>query len=361
MSPLDLPLTLNEEQVSLFQSQLLTWFKDHGRHDLPWQTNKTPYRVWVSEIMLQQTQVKTASPYYLRFMTEFPSLSSLAKASQDDVLALWSGLGYYSRARNLHKAAQVAVADFNGNLPINLEQLVSLPGIGRSTAGAILALSSNQRTPIQDGNVRRVLSRVFLIEGDLSKANKQKLLWQLADDLTPEHDVADYTQAIMDLGATLCTRSKPNCTDCPFANFCQAKAVDKQADYPQKKQTKPIPRRSEYFLLCLANDQLLMEQRPNSGIWGKLWCPPNFQSIDEAKQFCNLRQIDCTAMTRLEPIIHRFSHYQLTLNPIVVQTTRANQVAESGQQWLMPEQWLKRGIPTPIKQILNLIQTDNKG
>ncbi|NNJ72864.1 MAG: A/G-specific adenine glycosylase, partial [Enterobacterales bacterium] len=190
-------LPLNKSQIAHFQTHLLTWFDVHGRHNLPWQIDKTPYRVWVSEIMLQQTQVTTVIPYFERFMTSFPTLTDLAIAEQDEVLSHWSGLGYYARARNMHKAAQIILKDYAGELPQSHDEMVSLPGIGRSTAGAILAISSNQNTPIQDGNVRRVLSRLFAIEGDLTKADKQKQLWQIATELTPAERVADYTQAIM--------------------------------------------------------------------------------------------------------------------------------------------------------------------
>ena len=351
MKPYQLPLT--RAQINHFQNELLIWFDEHGRHDLPWQQNKSPYRVWISEIMLQQTQVTTVIPYYEKFMASFPTLIDLAQASQDEVLSHWSGLGYYARARNMHKAAQLTVTDFAGDLPDNLDEMMSLPGIGRSTAGAILAISSNQNTPIQDGNVRRVLSRLFAIEGDLSKAEKQKQLWEIATDLTPIERVADYTQAIMDLGATLCTRTKVGCDRCPFTTSCQAYLQNKVVELPNKKAKKQIPVKQEYFLFWFDGEELLMQQRPQSGIWGGLWCPPAFETKDELTNY--LRQLNAVEPEldiASEPYRHVFSHYKLDIVPVYVKSSKPNIISESNHQWLTITDWLKAGLPTPIKQLL---------
>jgi A/G-specific adenine glycosylase len=301
--------------------------------------------------MLQQTQVKTVIPYYQQFMASFPELTDLANAEQDEVLSHWSGLGYYSRARNLHKAAIMANELFHGDLPDNLEDMMSLPGIGRSTAGAILAISRKQQTPIQDGNVRRVLSRLFAIEGDLSKADKQKLLWALATDVTPSKRVDDYTQAIMDLGATLCTRNKPGCDICPFNTQCQAVMQNRVAELPNKKVKKQTPLKSQYFLFWFDNDDLMMEQRPQTGIWGGLWCPPTFASELALKEYLVKRNIQAEFDT-LSPYRHVFSHFKLDMIPVFLKSNRLPEVAESKQRWQSTDDWLKAGLPAPIKELI---------
>ena len=349
MSLIEYPLTT--KAIHDLQQRLLDWFDSDGRHDLPWQEDKTPYRVWVSEIMLQQTQVKTVIPYYLKFMTSFPTLKDLANAEQDEVLSHWSGLGYYSRARNLHKAAQIAHKEFNDNLPDNLEDMMSLPGIGRSTAGAILAISRKQRTPIQDGNVRRVLSRLFAIDGDLAKADKQTLLWDIATELTPADRVDQYTQAIMDLGATVCTRSKFQCDLCPLMSLCNAYATERVALYPEKKRKKSSPVKQQYFLFWFDDHELQMTKRPSTGIWGGLWVPAVFDSLDALQQ--SLVDIDWQSTLQvLDPYRHVFSHFKLDMIPVVVKHSKPNIIAESAEQWQTIEHWLKAGIPAPIKQII---------
>lgn len=347
-------LPLSQHQIQSFQNTLLTWFDSHGRHDLPWQENKTPYRVWVSEIMLQQTQVKTVIPYYTRFMESYPYLSDLANADQDEVLSHWSGLGYYSRARNLHKAAKIAYQMHDGDLPHSLDEMMQLPGIGRSTAGAILAISRKQPTPIQDGNVRRVLSRLFALEGDLSKAGKQKMLWQIATDLTPVERVGDYTQAIMDLGATLCTRTKAGCQNCPFNANCQAHQQGRVADLPNKKPKKQTPLRQKYFLFWFDDDDLLLEQRPSSGIWGGLWVAPSFDTEQALNNYLIKRDI-AAATEQLDTHRHVFSHYKLDMIPILMRAKKAHHIAENNQRWQTTQEWLKAGLPAPIKQLLEEI------
>ena len=349
MSLIKQPLT--PRAVLDFQQTLLNWFDEHGRHDLPWQENKTPYRVWISEIMLQQTQVKTVIPYYMKFMSSFPTLQDSAQAAQDDVLSHWSGLGYYSRARNLHKAAQIAHQQFDNDLPDNLEDMMSLPGIGRSTAGAILAISRQQQTPIQDGNVRRVLSRLFAIKGDLTKADKQQLLWQIATELTPVERVDHYTQAIMDLGATVCTRTKYQCNACPFTASCTAFNTDRVHELPAKKQKKQAPLKQQYFLLWFDDEELLMAKRPSSGIWGGLWVPPAFGSIEELTDAIQKHGQEPQFQT-LETVRHVFSHYKLDMIPVLLNSPKPKMIEESSEQWQPIQIWLKAGIPAPIKQII---------
>ena len=255
-----------------FGERLIVWHDRHGRKTLPWQTDPAPYRVWVSEIMLQQTQVTTVIPYYERFMERFPDVESLAGAEVDEVLHHWSGLGYYARGRNLHKAARLVRDEHAGSLPEDLESLIALPGIGRSTAGAILALSGGRRFPILDGNVKRVLSRHSGIAGWPGEREVEKSLWCLAESLTPETNVAAYTQAIMDLGATLCVRSRPLCDACPVGSDCYARASGEQALFPGKRPKKERPTRHTSMVLALRPDgSVLLERRPPAGVWGGLW------------------------------------------------------------------------------------------
>ncbi len=351
-------LPLQQQQIEYFQNTLLDWFDRHGRHDLPWQHNKTPYRVWVSEIMLQQTQVKTVIPYYQKFMSSFPTLIDLANADQDEVLSHWSGLGYYSRARNLHKTAQLAAVEYAGDLPDNLEEMMGLPGIGRSTAGAILAISRKQRTPIQDGNVRRVLSRLFAIEGDLTKADNQRILWQIADYLTPASRVDDYTQAIMDLGATVCTRSKAACEVCAFEKACQANLQGRVNELPSKKTKKATPVKQSHFLFWFDGDELLLQQRPEAGIWGGLWVPPTFDDLEEVNRYLQQMNVSDPG-TVIASVRHVFSHYKLDIIPVLVNAAKPRQVAEKHGLWKTKDQWLKAGLPAPIKQLILQISESN--
>ncbi|OJX94599.1 MAG: A/G-specific adenine glycosylase, partial [Legionella sp. 40-6] len=258
-----------------FSTPLLKWYEIHGRKNLPWQLPRSPYRVWISEIMLQQTQVQTVIPYFERFMKVFPDIETLAYAQDDEVLALWSGLGYYSRARNLHKTAQIIVNEFASIFPQTLTQLINLPGIGESTAAAILSQAFNQRTAILDGNVKRVLSRFFMISGSVDQAATKRKLWSLADACMPEIQCADYTQAIMDLGATCCTPKNYNCVSCPVNTSCLAFNHGEQENYPTKKVKKQIPTVQKKFLVLTNHDgKIYLEKNPSTGIWGGLWCLP---------------------------------------------------------------------------------------
>lgn len=341
--------------MNSFASQVLTWFDDHGRHDLPWQINPTPYRVWVSEIMLQQTQVATVIPYYQRFMASFPDVRSLAEANEDLVLQHWAGLGYYARARNLHYAAQ-QVMGLGGEFPKTLDGLMTLKGVGRSTAGAILSLAWQQRGVIMDGNVKRVLSRHFAVAGDSSSSQIQQQLWTLAEENTPQQRFAAYTQAMMDLGATLCTRSKPLCLYCPVKATCQAYALGTPTAFPQKKQSKVLPTKTAYFLLIEnQQQQLLWLKRPPTGIWGGLWCLPQVDVEQLTELQTILEQQWHIKQLHLQPLAefrHTFSHYHLMIKPVRVYG-EFTQVLEQMSVWQRPKQAIEElGLPMPMQKIL---------
>jgi A/G-specific adenine glycosylase len=346
-----------------FSTRLLAWFDDHGRHDLPWQRDRSLYRVWVSEIMLQQTQVATVIPYFQRFMARFPDVAALAAAPLDEVLNLWTGLGYYARARNLHRAAGRVVAEHGGEFPVDFATVQELPGIGRSTAGAILAQALGQRHAILDGNVRRVLARRHLLDGDLTTSAAQARLWQLAEEMTPRQRLSDYTQAIMDLGATCCSRAKPACERCPVAENCGAQLTGRQGELPARKSARSRqadrPQRRTVMLLAMqSTGEVLLERRPESGIWGGLWCPPEFASAVEARDnSVMLLGSETWPAAPLATIHHSFTHFDLEIEPWVVQVP--SRVAETGPTaapatvWYnaaRPEQVL--GLPAPVKTLL---------
>lgn len=322
-----------------FAKRLLIWFEQNGRKNLPWQSEITPYRVWISEIMLQQTQVATVINYYERFMQRFPDVASLARASTDEVLHLWTGLGYYARGRNLHKAAQVIVDQHDGRFPENQQLLEALPGIGPSTAGAIRAIAMQQRGVILDGNVKRVLARFHAVTGHYSEAPVNKLLWQRAAEHTPTERIDHYTQAIMDLGATVCVRSKPHCQICPLSARCQALAEDRVHELPTKKTApvKPI-RRARFFVLRLPDNRVLLEQRQQSGLWGGLWNPPERSvevSIEAFLRQQGVAQQDVIATQTGEGFRHTFSHFHLDIEPIYVDLRRQPQILqEINQRWV---------------------------
>jgi A/G-specific adenine glycosylase len=337
-----------------FATLLLRWSRQDGRKGLPWQEQRTPYRVWVSEIMLQQTQVGTVVGYYLRFMERFPDVGSLASAGLDEVLHLWSGLGYYARARNLHRAAQVVVQRYGGEFPPTLEEVLSLPGIGRSTAGAILALSRRERHPILDGNVKRVLARYFAVAGFPGESAVERRLWELAEACTPHEDVDAYTQAIMDLGATLCTRSKPACLQCPVSAGCQARAAAEQERYPAPRPRKVRPLREGWLVLARRGSKVLLEQRAPTGIWGGLWGLPEFPTHEHAAQWCSEH---LAAPTRLEPgtpLRHAFSHFDYDMKPLVVSCAgkAAGLRDDDRYRWYDVTAPTALGVPKPITTLL---------
>lgn len=342
-----------------FSMKVLQWFDYAGRKSLPWQINPQPYRVWVSEIMLQQTQVTTVIPYFENFLSHFPDIQALADAPQDRVLHHWSGLGYYARARNLHKAAKQICDQHNGLFPKDFEQVLALPGIGRSTAGAILSLSLKQHHAILDGNVKRVLARVFTVDGWPGQAKVQDKLWQLSEKLTPKKHVAQYNQAMMDLGSTVCTRSKPKCELCPLNEECQALAEDNIAAYPGKKPKKALPVKSvQMIILHDKKGQVLLEKRPPVGIWGGLWSFPEIASEENVADWVQLQYPQQTITTRLLPIRrHTFSHYHLDIQPVLSQIqTKPGKVLEPDQYvWYNLANPDALGLATPVARLLNEI------
>lgn len=340
-----------------FAERVLEWFDQHGRTHLPWQQDRTAYRVWISEIMLQQTQVATVISYYEKFMTSFPTVQALADASEDEVLSHWAGLGYYSRARNLHKAAKLVCTDFNGEMPNTLDNMMLLSGIGRSTAGAILSLSQNQKHPILDGNVKRVLSRYHAVAGWPGKSAVLKQLWALAEQHVPDSRNADYTQVMMDLGATLCTRSKPNCEQCPLQADCQAYADGNPADYPGKKPKKTIPTKQAVLLLVMQdNGSTLIEKRPPTGIWGGLWSLPQFDDEEKARAWVKQHFTDTPVeFDHYAEITHTFSHFHLHAATYKVQLNtdyKTGIMEADAYLWYNNPHEFTGGFPAPIKKLL---------
>ncbi len=349
--------------MKTFARRLIKWQQQFGRHDLPWQHNPTAYRVWISEIMLQQTQVMTVIPYYQRFMRELPSLKKLAEAPLDQVLQLWSGLGYYSRARNLHKTAKMVQADFKGRFPKDTESLMTLPGIGKSTAGAIASFAFNQPTVICDGNVKRVLARTHAIEGWYGKSDVLKHYWQIAESLTPTSNTQTYNQGMMDLGATICTRSKPSCCECPLSKNCMAYQTDSIKNYPTPKAKSKSKRIEQlHFLLLINQDSdILLYRRPNHGIWGGLWSLPECKLDHDIATLCQ-QEIGCKvkSINHMTARSHQFSHYQLDLFPVIV-TTSNTKIDLEPHIWYNFDQSLPGGIAAPIQRILQEYQHEQQG
>ncbi len=344
------------ERAPDFAARLLAWFDANGRHDLPWQHPRTPYRVWVSEIMLQQTQVRVVIPYFERFVSALPDVRSLAAAPADQVLALWSGLGYYARARNLQAAARQCVALHEGQLPRDLAALMALPGIGRSTAGAILAQAWGERAPIMDGNVKRVLCRVFGVEGWPGQPAVEKRLWSIAESLLPASRMADYTQAQMDFGATLCTRHDPACVLCPLQRDCIALRDGRTGELPTPKPGKALPQRQALALLLRdAHGRVLLQKRPPTGIWAALWSLPEAPDHAQARAWFEAHvQGDYDALAPLEAIAHGFTHYRLHLQPLAGNAAcLAARVADDGDlRWLARHELASLGIPAPVRKLL---------
>jgi len=336
-------------------ARLLAWFDAHGRKDLPWQAERTPYRVWVSEVMLQQTQVGTVIPYFERFVRRFPDLAALAGADPDEVLHLWSGLGYYSRARNLHRAAGIVARDHGGELPPDLDGLMRLPGIGRSTAGAILALSHGQRHPILDGNVRRVLARYHAVDGWPGQTDVAKQLWALAEKHTPHGRVADYTQAVMDLGAMVCTRARPGCDGCPLAQGCEARRLDTVADFPARRPARAQPVRHTTFIIVRdGSGRVLLEQRPPAGVWGGLWSFPECGEAEDPVGWCRQRLgLDAREVSRLDGLRHTFTHFHLDITPVLLSIDGAGErVRDNGQLRWHRDGEARIGLPAPVARLL---------
>ncbi len=354
--------------MASFSSALIAWQREHGRNGLPWQ-GAEPYRVWLSEIMLQQTQVATVIPYYMRFIDSFPDIAALANASEEEVLAHWSGLGYYARGRNLHRAARMIVDIHDGQFPQNFEQILELPGIGRSTAAAICALGFHERRAILDGNVKRVLARYCGISGQTSKRVVEEELWRQAEALLPGNDVAVYTQALMDMGATLCTRSRPKCDSCPVQKDCTALQTGRVDELPTPKLRKVVPERSATFLLAMQNGEILLEKRSSTGIWGGLWCLPQFDDGDDVLDWCALHGIVIDKLIRhpraggdpvnligqceaLVPFTHTFTHFKLHITPLLLNLAH-KPPHQAEHVWLNVNEALQAAIPTPVRQLLS--------
>lgn len=338
-----------------FAARLLAWFDRCGRHDLPWQLERSAYRSWISEIMLQQTQLATVIPYFERFMGRFPDVVALAAAPVDEVLHLWSGLGYYARARNLHRAAQRVVAEHDGELPRDFETLQALPGIGRSTAGAILAQVHGQRHPILDGNVKRVLARYHAVEGWPGRSAVARRLWELAAEHTPAERVGDYTQAIMDLGATVCRRSRPDCAACPVASGCAARRMARQADFPAPRPPRERPlRRTRMLLLQDAAGAVLLERRPPSGVWGGLWCPPELGQASAKAWGDRVLGARVRAEPGLAPVRHGFTHFELEITPLRARLEQAPaRVLESDRWvWYNARSPAKLGLAAVVERLI---------
>ncbi|QSX32862.1 A/G-specific adenine glycosylase [Shewanella avicenniae] len=321
-----------------FSQRIIDWYRQFGRTTLPWQQHKTPYKVWISEIMLQQTQVATVIPYFERFMARFESVTALANADIDEVLHHWTGLGYYARARNLHKAAVIIRDKYHGEFPTQFDEVVALPGIGRSTAGAILSLASGQHHAILDGNVKRVLARHHAVAGWPGLPKVEQQLWQLADNLSPAEHIDQYNQAMMDIGATLCTRSKPACERCPVAFDCQAQRQGRQKDFPEKKPKKTIPVKNGFLLVLRQQQheqqQVLLQQRPPAGIWGGLWCFPEFSTEAELKAAA--AKINAAASLHPLPAFrHTFSHFHFDIQPVLLNIAAADNAFS--ETMLMPQ------------------------
>ena len=342
-----------------FAARVLDWFERHGRTHLPWQQAVTAYRVWVSEIMLQQTQVATVIPYFERFMQRFPTVAALAEAPLDEVLHHWSGLGYYARARNLHRAAQQVCAVFGGEIPRHLQTLQTLPGVGRSTAAAVLSLTYGQRETILDGNVKRVIARCFAVPGWPGGSQVMARLWAIAESLTPSQRVAQYNQAMMDLGATVCTRSRPDCPKCPLVADCVARRQGATGAFPGKKPKKPLPRRSVRMLLVRSpTGEVLLERRPPSGVWGGLWCLPQIGIEADPLDWClSVLQQNAVRGRTLPARRHTFSHFHLDIEPVEILLNRPGCDVLEGESrvWYNARQPENVGLAAPVTRLLQEI------
>jgi A/G-specific adenine glycosylase len=348
----------SRKQKTVFSSSVLNWFDLHGRTELPWQTDKTAYRVWLSEIMLQQTQVATVIPYYQRFLQSFPTIQALADASIDHVLQHWQGLGYYARARNLHRAAQIMRDDYQSEFPLDMAQVLALPGIGRSTAGAILTFACNQSWPILDGNVKRVLARCYQVEGWYGKTKTMAELWQIAEQLTPQASTDNYNQAMMDLGALVCLKSKPDCEHCPLTESCDSFKNDTQHLYPEKKPKKIKPQKKTLMLLHYYQNQLLLYRRPPVGIWGGLWSLPEVESDHDLSEWQNqnLGYSKAPKEVKVDLLRHQFTHFSLDISVAVIELDQLpSKVSDTASFEFIEQQALPQyGLPTPVSKILSL-------
>jgi A/G-specific adenine glycosylase len=342
--------------VKSFASRIIHWQLRHGRHTLPWQASRDPYRIWLSEIMLQQTQVATVIPYFERFVARFPDLRALATAHEDEVLALWSGLGYYSRARNLHAAARAILERHGGDFPARPDAIEQLPGVGRSTAAAIAALAFGQRCAILDGNVRRVLARHGGVAGWPGDKTVETALWQVAESRLPDTAIDVYTQGMMDLGALVCTRSQPACAACPVSADCAARLQRRTAELPTPRPKKMLPERSVQMLLLLDRGELMLEKRPPNGIWGSLWSLPEFPVDGDAAAVCRDRYGLCAQSQQALPrLSHSFTHFRLHIEPVRVQLA-PRRATSPRHIWLSPSNALDAALPAPVRKLVAQIE-----
>ena len=346
-----------------FSAKLIRWHKHHGRHHLPWQGIRDPYAIWLSEIMLQQTQVTTVTPYYQRFMQRFPNIESLSLGPLDDILTLWSGLGYYARARYLHQSAQLIMKNHDGKFPRQLDLIQQFPGIGRSTAAAIAVFAFGERCAILDGNVKRVFTRYFGIEGYPGNQKIQNQLWEKAIVLLPDKNAKDnietYTQALMDLGALVCTRSKPNCTACPLQQSCTALRENRVNKLPTIKPRRPLPEKETVFLILTKQKKILLEKRPMPGIWGGLWCPPEMTTNKDATTYCSQHyNLSIKPVSDMPPMNHSFTHFKLRIHPKLLKVSSQIDSKQNKAMWLTLDEALAIAIPTPVRKLLKQIESN---
>jgi A/G-specific adenine glycosylase len=339
--------------VPEFARELVLWQRRHGRHGLPWQGTRDPYRIWLSEVMLQQTQVAAVVPYYERFLRRFPTIDLLASASEDEVLRLWSGLGYYARGRNLHAAAKAVVA--RGSFPRKLEEIEALPGIGKSTAAAIAAFAFGERAAILDGNVKRVLARFFCIEGWPGDKAVETALWVRANRLLPEREIESYTQGLMDLGATVCTRSAPRCDACPIHISCKARKANRIAEIPAPRPRKALPQKAVTWLVLRHGNEILLEKRPAPGIWGGLWSFPEAPAKNVGG-YCSAN-LGCEVLTKekLEALEHGFTHFRLRIRPLLCDVRRKD-FQPPERLWLDVDEACGAAVPAPVRTLLGRLR-----
>ena len=340
--------------MTTFASDIIEWQRRYGRHDLPWQ-KRDPYAVWISEIMLQQTQVTTVIPYYERFMHRFPDVAALAQASLDEVLAHWSGLGYYSRARNLHRAARLMIERHDGNFPSSFDEVVALPGIGRSTAAAIMVFGFGERHAILDGNVKRVLARLGAIGGYPGQKRVADALWKGAERLLPDYAIEAYTQGLMDLGAGICVRSNPRCSDCPVRRHCIAFATDRVTNFPAPRPRRALPHKRWGMMIIEHGGAVLLEKRPAPGVWGGLWCFPELEPRDDAAALCMSRYgVRVESVEPMHAVEHGFTHFTLTISPVRMRATRiVPHAGESDYRWIDVAHVKHNAIPAPVRRIID--------
>lgn len=344
--------------LGAFAPAVQQWQQTHGRHHLPWQGTRDPYRIWLSEIMLQQTQVSAVIGYYQRFLARFPDIATLAGATQDEVMPYWAGLGYYARARNLHGCAQAIAQDWNGRFPPTAEQIMTLPGIGRSTAAAIAAFAYGERSPIMDGNVRRVFCRHFGVDTPTGRRDTENRLWELAEQLVQAApatlDMAAYTQGLMDLGATVCTRGMPSCTQCPLQTGCHALRHGQQTVLPVPKQKKAVPERDCAMLIVVRDGCVLLQQRPSPGIWGGLWSLPQFEDEAAMAAACAARGLDAAQTVGMAGLLHVFTHFRLHIRPWLLQASSPDAPAlQDDERWQPLEGLAQAALPAPVRKLLD--------